>query len=497
MIFFYIDKPGNGTNFASSFQGVVKKKYPFIFFDHPSRQRRLNPKLYPVSALVLPSIEREPAATSRAASKKKIPLHPPKPLPAGQAPTGADRERRGRKRRAGTLVYCIIFENRIIKNMAKRQWLKTAEYYRLTDKKDYIVQVYKNDIAIKKPSVAVKNKPGVRSDIFEFSKASARRLSFVCRNSGYKIKSQICLTFHEKCPSDGLELKNMLHTLLMNIRNKYKDNKRAKYRDVSYLWCLEFQERGFPHFHLFTSLEPSDKVAFRYIVKSWLKIIGETKNAKCKWWHNRPENFRAWDLGSGSYMIKEYITKAKQKDVPEFFHNVGRFWGCSRSMKPVAVLIKMKQGDDDEKKDTDDLPKGGDDFSPRQASSGELESQSIGAGGNSHASWREFCIPQNLVVKTVRICKKLAERRIDNYRKLSHERKRIFEHWVGQGCSKGFASSLAKKTGLFDVLGEKRVAKSLRIGDRESNFTLWFMSDNFKKVILWLGGAKWNNLGYV
>lgn len=28
MIFFYIDKPGNGTNFASSFQGVVKKKYP-------------------------------------------------------------------------------------------------------------------------------------------------------------------------------------------------------------------------------------------------------------------------------------------------------------------------------------------------------------------------------------------------------------------------------------------------------------------------------------
>lgn len=366
--------------------------------------------------------------------------------------------------------------------MAKRQWLKTAEYYKLTDKQDYIVQVFKNDVVVKRPSITTRSKPGVRSDIFQFSQASARRLSFVCRNSGHKIKSQLCLTFHEKCPDDGLVLKNMLNVLLSNIRNHYPA--------IDYLWCLEFQVRGFPHFHLFTSIDSDNKDFQNIVVEAWLRIIGEGDNPKCRWWHSQPENFFAWDMGNGSYLIKEYITKTKQKDVPDFFHNVGRFWGCSRSMKPVALLVT--KGGSDAKKDDDDLPSGKTQGS--ETAEGGLESQSAGTGGRNRVCWREICIPSDLVVKAVRICRKLAERRLDNFKKLSAERARIFNFFTERGYSKQSASAMAKKKGLSEVLGEKRVAKSVQIGCRNTNMNLWFVSNHFDKVITWLGGGKWKIL---
>lgn len=368
--------------------------------------------------------------------------------------------------------------------MAKRQWLKTAEFFRLTDKQDYIVQVYKNDVVVKRPSIATKKSPGVRSDIFQFSQASARRLSFVCRNSGHKIKSQICLTFHEKCPNDGLVLKNMLNTLLVNIRNSYPS--------IDYLWCLEFQVRGFPHFHLFTSIDSGDSEFQGVVAEAWLRIIGESDNAKCRWWHNRAENFFSWDMGNGTYLIKEYITKTKQKDVPDFFRNVGRFWGCSRSMKPVAILIT--KGGDDEKTNTDDLPSGG--SASGEASSGQLENQPAGTGGGSGTCRREVRIPSDLVVKTVRICRKLAERRLDNFKKLLFERDRIFNFFTERGYCKQSASAMARKKDLSSVFGEKRVAKSIQIGFRNTNMNLWFMANHFERVLQWLGGERWRISDY-
>lgn len=366
-----------------------------------------------------------------------------------------------------------------------RQFLKSAEYFRITDKQDYLIQVYNSDVMVKKPSVSVKKQPGVRADIFQFSKESARRLLFVCRNSGYLIKSQICLTFHEKWPLNGLVLKSALNNLLVQIR--------AQYPGVNYLWCLEFQKRGAPHFHLFTSIPVTDKTFQPFVTKKWLKITDETENAKCRWWHNRPENFFSWDMGSGGYIIKEYITKAEQKDVPEAFHNVGRFWGTSRGMKPRCILIQKdikKNGGDNNDEGNKALPKNGNEHreEPPQITTGDMAGELEGTG-------RLYRLPSDLVVKAVRICKKLLERRLDNYKKLVSERRQTFDAAVKGGVHPKIASSMAKKKCLSEILGKKRVDKPVRIGVRETNMHMWSMTHNLYRVLEWLLSSTNNNMG--
>lgn len=51
-------------------------------------------------------------------------------------------------------------------------------------------------------------------------------------------------------------------------------------------------------------------------------------------------------MKSGDYLVKEYIGKIEQKEVPESFRNVGRFWGASRNMTPDFSTLDPRDHED-------------------------------------------------------------------------------------------------------------------------------------------------------
>jgi hypothetical protein len=196
-----------------------------------------------------------------------------------------------------------------------------------------LVQLFRRDVVLKKysdfPNFERDHTPGIRSEISEFSDASRRRLLFLCRNSGHYIKSQVLLTFHEMTPINGKAFKEYLNIFLTRLRKEFPG--------LHYLWCLEFhtKEGGGnylkPHVHLFMDLEPSRDNRIT-VAKLWNVTTKESESNYKFTSHSK--NFFPWKMESGSYMAKAYIAKSIQKDVPEHYKNVGRFWGASRNMKP-------------------------------------------------------------------------------------------------------------------------------------------------------------------
>jgi hypothetical protein len=191
------------------------------------------------------------------------------------------------------------------------------------------VEVFTCDLKVKREFRGSPFGGGFRKSVSFFSDSSKRRLLFVSRNSGHYIKSQFCLTYHNNCPVDGSIVKKHLNSWLTLLREK-----KPKIR---YLWCLEFQGRGVPHFHVFLSVSHKNKKFRMFMARTWNSITSETESHLL--FHQDSRNFREWRMVSGQYLVKEYLAKAEQKEVPEHYQNVGRFWGHSRTMKPVGLVV--------------------------------------------------------------------------------------------------------------------------------------------------------------
>lgn len=189
--------------------------------------------------------------------------------------------------------------------------------------------IFSKDTQIKKPSLSPSFPRSKRKAVNLFSKASQRRLLFVARNSGFRIKSQLCLTYHCAMPDSGKKVKQQLNSFLTLTREKYPD--------LMYLWVLEFQKRGVPHFHFFSNRNPTDKKFREWAALTWNRILGDSPQHLLFQQHAR--NYIPWKMDSGKYLVKEYLAKSTQKEIPEDYHSVGRFWGNSRGMTPVGQLI--------------------------------------------------------------------------------------------------------------------------------------------------------------
>lgn len=176
---------------------------------------------------------------------------------------------------------------------------------------------------------------GDRSEISSFSLASKRRLKFSASNAFPSLVSQFAMTYHNSNPT-GHEIKRHLNTFLVALRRNYPD--------VRYLWILEFQSRGTPHFHLFLSL-PHDTAGLHcFLADTWHRVA-EPSSLEHLRFHAHEKNFIAWDMGSGSYLCK-YLDKEHQKAVPDGFTGVGRFWGTSRGLVPEPVKVDMADIDE-------------------------------------------------------------------------------------------------------------------------------------------------------
>jgi hypothetical protein len=190
------------------------------------------------------------------------------------------------------------------------------------------VALYRRDAVVKREGCGANVQPSKRGVVTEFTEASRRRLAFVANNTECAFRTMITLTYPKVYPNDGCVCKSHLRAFLQAFR-RFTGG-------ASYLWFLEFQRRGAPHFHILTDYPlPRDahkrKSIQRWVSQRWYRVTGE-KDPLHLIAGTRVERLRSPE-GGAHYAVK-YATKMEQKAVPREYANVGRLWGASRDVKP-------------------------------------------------------------------------------------------------------------------------------------------------------------------
>lgn len=160
--------------------------------------------------------------------------------------------------------------------------------------------------------------------VYRLSKKSLCRLAFLASTSNIKFKSLLTLTY-ERIPTNGREVKEQLNSFLTFLRRRFKHFK------IEYLWFLEFQKRGAPHFHVLLNIK-STIVSRETILRKWVDITGGSEKALKVALHKTSWDDIRLEDGAKRYALK-YALKQEQKIVPKEYRDVGRFWGNSRGVK--------------------------------------------------------------------------------------------------------------------------------------------------------------------
>lgn len=131
--------------------------------------------------------------------------------------------------------------------------------------------------------------------------------------------------------------------------NKFLTYFRRKIGKLSYVWFLEFQQRGAPHFHILSSRAEPTGQERKTFAEIWAKIVARNKTEFKQVFsvHIHP---RSWEAirdqnGAEKYALS-YALKPEQKTVPSDYSDVGQFWSSSRDVipKPIAEQEIDEQG---------------------------------------------------------------------------------------------------------------------------------------------------------
>jgi hypothetical protein len=164
-------------------------------------------------------------------------------------------------------------------------------------------------------------KGGKRGTIVEFSDKARGRLLFTAFNARVEWLAFGFLTYPKEFPHDGRKVKRDIHLLCQWLERQLGAN---------YFWAIEFQTRGAVHVNLLVDKFVS-KVDLSW---RWFEIVGSGD-----WKHlfagTRIEYAHSTEQAAGYIAACYSAKKSKQKEVPEGFQNVGRFWGCSRGLVVV------------------------------------------------------------------------------------------------------------------------------------------------------------------
>ncbi|MEK6878726.1 MAG: hypothetical protein AABY22_03915, partial [Nanoarchaeota archaeon] len=183
------------------------------------------------------------------------------------------------------------------------------------------LSVFRKDVVVRVKAVGMSKrhqKPKLRGDIKGFSRESAKRLKFLIRNTSDLWQGFLTLTYPKSYPMSGPETKRHIHAFCTWLGRE----------KIAYVWILEFQRRGAPHFHFLLS----GFLGKARVKRKWADIVGSQdprhfdQGAKIEAVKNPDE--------VGIYMAK-YMGKMDQKEVPLGFEKVGRFWGASRCLTKV------------------------------------------------------------------------------------------------------------------------------------------------------------------
>ena len=201
----------------------------------------------------------------------------------------------------------------------------------------FTITQYKKDAVVKRENCIATRGGKERGEVVELSRSSLKKLSFVANNSEVDFTHMMTMTYPEVFPEDGREVKRQLNLFLTRARQLVGG--------LSYLWFMEFQKRGAVHFHVMTAGAVGVATAFECsgvggelrdiwvgIVAGWYRDGGMVPCAHHATYGLHMEPIRE-SLGAARYVAK-YAAKVDQKQVPEWYASVGRFWGNSRDVKP-------------------------------------------------------------------------------------------------------------------------------------------------------------------
>jgi hypothetical protein len=200
------------------------------------------------------------------------------------------------------------------------------------------IQIYNNSISFintKYHRLSGNPSPVKRSSIKEFSHASRCRLIRIfskIRLSQLSSPLFVTLTYHYGYKDDPSSCKRHLNTFLQYLRDNYPS--------VAYLWRLELQQRGAPHFHFFFWGMPGDDMvlnpSFSYDLKlAWHRIADPHSSA-----HNQ-FGFNAKTISSYRgcfHYVSKYCAKESDMDRSPCF---GRRWGYSSNL-PLDPLVNIE-----------------------------------------------------------------------------------------------------------------------------------------------------------
>ena len=178
----------------------------------------------------------------------------------------------------------------------------------------------------------------IRGSITEFSPSSRAGMRHYLRACNAEYQNMVTLTYPSEWPIDGQKVKIDLASFFKRCKRFWDDAGHAGINPSAF-WFLEFQKRGAPHFHIFTThFIPHDLVS-----RWWYEIVGsnDPKHLKAG---TRCEKLRHGKGGLCAYASK-YANKNEQKLVPIEYTGVGRFWGVfgDRSTSTAAFAFNARE----------------------------------------------------------------------------------------------------------------------------------------------------------
>jgi hypothetical protein len=206
----------------------------------------------------------------------------------------------------------------------------------------FILEVYENLIKFVNPELPTPDTtPPIRevNDIKTFSQKSRKHLFDIFNKlnySQYGIPIFLSLTYHYDCPPSRENLKQVLENFAMRLKRMLPP--------YHYIWKLEYQQRGTPHFHMIIfPLNKNDNFYTDEIEEKikahWLDL----KTCKCK--HCKKYAAHVVKVYTYEHCLS-YIAKeiAKVQDRYED-HNLGRIWSSSQNLRcqPINQLKISKE----------------------------------------------------------------------------------------------------------------------------------------------------------
>lgn len=191
------------------------------------------------------------------------------------------------------------------------------------------VQVYKRDIILRlryqrynAPSTSTLN---TRGHIKSFSRRSFKRLRHALRNIDINWQAFLTLTYPHNYPADYKQSKKHLNAFLQYLRRK----------SIKYLWILEYQRRGAPHYHILLS----QRINKDDVSERWYRIVN-SGDYKHKLAGTQIKAIKT--LKQVYAYLSDYLSKLTQKTLPSNILS-GRWWGMSRNLLQYEFYYKVGQ----------------------------------------------------------------------------------------------------------------------------------------------------------